>query len=45
MRRSLYRLAAILGDLNALARGRIVERLARKWLYRVFSGLVRRVIR
>lgn len=30
LRRALYRLASLLGDLNAVAKGRIVQRVVRK---------------
>lgn len=41
MRRYLYRAGSVLGDINAIARGKILERIARKSLWRAFAQLMR----
>lgn len=45
MRRPLYRLAAILGDANAIARGTILQRVIRKVCWKLFSGLIAKAIK
>lgn len=45
MRRNLYRLASLFGDLNALARGTILQRVIRKVCWKLFSGLMAKVIK
>ncbi len=39
MRSTLYRAARLLGDFNAVRRGRVPQRLARRFVYRRTSRL------
>ena len=45
LRRLLYRLAALLGDINAARRGRLVRRLERRAVGRATGRLLGRLFR
>lgn len=45
IRSMLYRLASILGDINAVMKGKIIQRLVRKYLFRKFSKAINRAIK
>ena len=45
MRRSLYRAASILGDINAVARGTIILRVIRKICWPLFSAIMGKFIK
>jgi len=41
----LYRLASILGDINAVAKGKIIQRLIRKYLFRKVGKAINQTIK
>ena len=45
LRSSLYRLASILGDINAIAKGKIITRLMRKHATKRASRFINKVIK
>jgi len=45
MRNLLYRLASLLGDIHAAAKGRIVQRMVRKQAIKQFSKMLRKAIK
>ena len=45
LRSFLYRLASILGDVNAVKKNKIPQRVARKFLVKRVGGLINRIIK
>lgn len=41
MRNLLYRLASLLGDLNAIKRGTVPQRVVRKTMWKLFSRVMK----
>lgn len=44
LRSVLYAAARILGDLNAILKGRILQRLERRAVYRMTSRIIRKLL-
>ena len=45
IRSALYRIARLMGDINAIARGRYLQRLVRKMALRKSAGIINRIIK
>jgi len=41
MRNLLYRLASLLGDINAVRRGTVAQRVVRKTMWKLFSRVMK----
>jgi hypothetical protein len=45
MRRFLYDLLRLFGDINAIAKGRVIQRVQNRMLYKAAGKMIRRVTR